>query len=277
MMRQNFWKTLFILMALQLVVIEADAQRNLVAPGDTEIGVVEHLGDTVPATLRLINEEGDTVMLKEILNKPTIINFVYYRCPGICSPMMSALSETIDILDLEIGKDYQAFTVSFDPTETPDLAISKKNNYLALMQKKDAAKGWHFFTADSANAKLFTDVTGFRYKPQGRDFVHSGVLIILSPEGKITRYIYPGSKPYEDAFFFQPFEMKMSLLDAARGEVRSTVNKVLVYCFNYDPQGQQYVFNITKVAGTVILFFAVIFFIILVIRSGVRRKAGQKA
>ena len=89
MKSQNFWKTLFILMALQLVVSEADAQRNLVAPGDTEIGVVEHLGDTVPATLRLINEEGDTVLLKEILDKPTIINFVYYRCPGICSPMMS--------------------------------------------------------------------------------------------------------------------------------------------------------------------------------------------
>ncbi len=252
------------------------AQRPNFDPNDPEVGVVEHLGDFIPLDIRLINEDRDTVILKDILDKPTIINFVYYRCPGICSPMMSALGETIDILDLNIGEDYQAFTISFDPTEDTELAINKKNNYLDLMQNKEVAeKGWQFFTAEASDVDRFTDLTGFKYKKIGQDFNHTATLIVLSPEGKITRYIKPGMSQFDDRFYFQPFDVKMSVLDASEGTVRSTINKVLVFCYSYNPKGQNWVFNITKVAGIVIGFFAILLFLVLILRSGLKKKKNN--
>ncbi len=251
----------------------AKGQRPVLDPNDPEIGVIEHLGEFIPLNIQLVNEKADTVTLGDILDKPTIINFVYYRCPGICSPMMSALGETIDVLDLEIGKDYQAFTVSFDPTEDTKLALNKKNNYLDLMQNKELAeKGWKFFTGDGPNLARFTDLTGFKYKRVGKDFNHTATLIVLSPEGKITRYIKPGMSQFDERFYFQPFDVKMSILDASEGKVRSTINKVLVFCYSYNPEGQQWVFNITKVSGIVIGFFAIMLFLILILRSGLKKK-----
>ena len=162
--------------------IPALAQRIPLNLSDPEIGIIEHLGDTIPSNIQLIDENYDTVRLGDLLDKPTLINFVYYRCPGICSPMMSALAETIDLLDLQIGVDYQAFTVSFDPTENTELALNKKGNYLDLMEDKEmAVTGWKFFTGDSANMALFTDLTGFKYKKVGRDYNHTAALIMLSP------------------------------------------------------------------------------------------------
>lgn len=252
------------------------AQRPALNINDPEIGIVEHLGDIVPADIRLINEESDTVTLGEILDKPTIINFVYFRCPGICSPMMSALGETIDVLDLEIGRDFQAFTISFDPTETIDLGIKKKKSYIELLKKKEVAKkGWQFFTGDSANLTMFTNLTGFRYKKVGRDFNHTASLIVLSPDGKITRYIKPGVNQFDESFYFQPFDVKMSILDASEGKVRSTINKVLVFCYSYNPEGQQWVFNITRVSGILIGFMALVLFLVLALKSKFRKRTAK--
>jgi len=267
-------KYIFVGMALFLLnaVIKAqDYPKNFTDP---EVGIVEHLGDTVPLTIKLIDEKADTVELKDVITMPTIINFVYFRCPGICSPIMSALSQVIDASDLELGKDYQAFTISFDPTETTDLAIGKKSNYIDLMQKKEVArKNWEFFTGDSANLALFTNVTGFKYKKVGKDYNHAGALIVLSPQGKITRYIKPGGNQFDNSFVFQPFDVKMSILDAAEGKVRSTINKVLVYCYSYNPEGQEWVFNITKVSGVLIIFLGLFLFLILALRSKFKKQS----
>ena len=230
-----------------------------------EIGVEEKLGNTVPLDIYLFNIEGDTVYLRDIYDKPTIINFVYYRCPGICSPLMDGLAEVIDRSDLVIGRDYQAITISFDPRESAMLAERKRNNYQNLMEKADLAKeGWTFYTADSANIARLTDATGFRYKPVGNDFIHSATLIVTSPQGKITRYM--------NGIYFLPFELKMSVLDASEGKTGPTINKVLQYCYSFDPEGQEYVFNITKVAGTLIIFFGVVIFLILIL---VNRKKSK--
>lgn len=252
------------------------AQRPALNINDPEIGIVEHLGDFVPLDIQLINEHSETVLLGDILDKPTIINFVYFRCPGICSPMMSALGEAIDILDLKIGDDYQAFTISFDPSENTELGNKKKKNYIDLLEKQEAAKkGWHFFTGDSANMAMFTSITGFRYKKVGRDFNHTASLIVLSPKGKITRYIEPGKSQFDENFYFQPFDVKMSILDASEGKVRSTINKVLVFCYSYNPEGQQWVFNITKVSGILIGFMALVLFLILALKSKFRKQTTK--
>lgn len=223
---------------------------------DVEIGIIEKLNQYIPMDTKIVDENGDTVIIGELIDKPTILNFVYYRCPGICSPLMDGLADVMDAMDLELAKDYQALTISFDPREETFLAVRKKNNYLNLMEKKEQAReGWRFFTGDSANIRALTDATGFRYKPTGNDFIHAASLIIVDRDGKITRYM--------NGIYFLPFEMKMTLLDAASGKSGPTINRVLQYCYSYDPEGQRYAFNITKVTATLILFFAVLLFLVL--------------
>jgi protein SCO1/2 len=242
--------TLTILLLTSLVISGAQTQP------DVEIGVIEKLGETIPMDAMLVDEHGDTVIIGDLIDKPTILNFVYYRCPGICSPLMDGLADAMDGNDMVLGKDYQALTISFDPREASFLAVKKKNNYLNLMEKKEEAeKGWLFFTSDSASIARLTEAAGFRYKPTGNDFIHSATLIILDPNGKITRYM--------NGIYFLPFELKMSLLEAAEGKSGPTINRVLQYCYSYDPEGQKYVLNITKVSATLILFFAVVLLLVL--------------
>lgn len=252
MKKQTF---LFICLAALMPLNGQDlAQQSL------EIGVEEKLNNYIPLDAFLFNIEGDTVYLRDLYDKPTIINFVYYRCPGICSPLMDGLAEVIDKSDLVIGEDYQAITISFDPREGSELALRKRNNYQNLMEKKElAGEGWTFYTADSANIARLTDAIGFRYKAVGNDFIHSATLVVTSPEGKITRYM--------NGIYFLPFELKMTILDASEGKSGPTINKVLQYCYSFDPEGQEYVLNITKIAGTLIIFFGLVIFLVLVLKK----------
>ncbi len=236
----------------------AFTNSNAQADADIEIGVIEKLDQYIPMNTELIDEHGDTVIIGNLIDKPTILNFVYFRCPGICSPLMDGFADAMDGTDLILGEDYQALTISFDPREETFLAVQKKNNYLNLMKKKEQAQvGWRFFTGDSANMKDLTEATGFRYKPTGNDFIHAATLIIVDTDGKITRYM--------NGIYFLPFELKMSILDAAKGKSGPTINRVLQYCYSFDPEGQKYVMNITKVAGTLIIFMGVILFLTLVL------------
>lgn len=235
---------------------------------DIQIGVVEKLDEYIPLDAMLVDENGDTMLIGDLIDRPTILNFVYYRCPGICSPLMDGLSDAMDNTDLVLGEDYRALTISFDPRENTLLAIKKKNNYLNLMEKKEQAReGWLFFTSDSASIVRLTEATGFRYMPTGNDFIHSATLIILDPKGKITRYM--------NGIYFLPFELKMSLLDAAEGKSGPTINRVLQFCYSYDPKGQAYVLNVTKVAGTLIIFFGVVLFLVLVLIRRTKKKAND--
>lgn len=243
----------FISLLFLLNFFAAPAQSD----ADVEIGIIEKLDQFIPMDAMLVDEHGDTVIIGDLIDKPTILNFVYFRCPGICSPLMDGLSNVIDATDLELGKDYQALTISFDHREGTVLAIQKKKNYLNLMEKKEEAReGWCFFTSDSASIKALTESTGFRFKPTGNDFIHAATLVIVDPTGKITRYM--------NGIYFLPFELKMSIIDAAEGKSAPTINRVLLYCYSYDPEGQQYVLNITKVAGTLIIFMGLVLFLVLI-------------
>jgi protein SCO1/2 len=133
------------------------------------------------------------------------------------------------------------------------------------MQKKDiAANGWHFFVSDSASIIKATNAVGFKYKKTGNDFLHAASLCVVSPRGKITRYL--------NGMYFLPFEWKMAILEASEGKSGPTVNKILKYCFSYDPAGQRYVMSITRVGGVFILFFALILLIVLILKPK-RKKA----
>jgi protein SCO1 len=236
---------------------------------EPEVNLGGRLDKYVPDSIFLIDEQFQKINLKSLINKPTIISFVYYRCPGICSPLMDGLSEVMNKSTMVLGKDYQTFTISFSPTETIELGIKKKINYLHEMKNPLAQAGWRFFCGDSLNLAKVTNALGFRYKRSGNDYIHAAGIIMISPEGKITRYLYGTS--------FLPFELKMAVIEASKEQSGPTINKVLQYCFSYDPRGQQYVLNITTISGIVIISFALIFFFILAIRPLFRRKIHKTA
>ena len=234
---------------------------------DPEIGIVEHLDTFLPTDIYLIDENNQRVLLTDLIDKPTIINWVYFRCPGICSPLMEGLAKVMDESDLVPGVDYQVLTISFDPRETIDLGIKKKANYLNLVNKKEAiGKGWKFFVADSISVVKGTNATGFKYKRTGTDFAHAASVCVVSPKGKITRYL--------NGIYFLPFDFKMAIIESSKGMSAPTISKIMQYCFSYDPVGQAYVLNVTKISGTLILFFAVLFFLVLIFKP--KRKKINK-
>jgi|TARA_R110002050_G_scaffold92358_1_gene193298 protein SCO1 len=255
-----FPKQLLFFLAI-ILQINSFGQINPVsdAPGDPEVGVVEHLDEFLPNDIYITGLDSQRVLLTDLIDKPTVLNFVYYRCPGICSPLMEGLAEVMDRSDLKPNEDYQVLTISFDPSETLDLAERKKTNYLNLVNKKEAiSAGWKFFISDSASIDKATKAVGFQYKKTGNDFLHAASVMVISPDGKITRYL--------NGIYFLPFEFKMAIIEANKGQSGPTINKILQFCYSYDPVGQTYVLNVTKVAGSIILFFALVIFLYLVFK-----------
>lgn len=229
-----------------------------------DIGFIEKQGEYVAMDTKLINENGETVILGDLIDKPTILNLVYYRCPGTCSPLMWGVAKFIEEVDLELGKDYQVLTVSFDPTEGIELGIQKKANYVSSLENKDLGEDWLFFVSDSANIARLTESVGFRYKWIVDQYSHPTGLIALAPDGKITRYLR--------GIEFLPFDIKITMVEAAEGKIGPSINRLLAYCYSYDKDEDSMVFNITKVAGTLIMFVALVIFLILVF---MRRKQAK--
>ena len=225
---------------------------------EPEIGVAEHLGETIPLDLTFNNEKGQNVTLREVITKPTILTLVYFDCPGLCSPLLDGVSEVIEKMDLELGKDYEVLTISFNTNDTPERAVEKKQNFLRKHSLKHA-DSWTYLTGDSANIAQIVNAVGFKYKKAGNDWVHPAVITILSPQGKITRYLYGTN--------FLPFDVKMAVVEAQKGIPRPTINRLLEFCYSYDPSGRRYVLEVTKVSGVLILFMALVILTTLIIRS----------
>ena len=227
----------------------------------TEVGITEHLDEYIPSDIMLTDHNGNLVNLKQLIDKPTVLCFVYYRCPGICSPLMNGLAETIANTGLALGKDYQAVTISFDTRESYDLGQKKRNTYLKKIKGQDGA-GWTFMTGDSANIAKATNALGFGFKFVNNEFMHEGALIMISPEGKITRYL--------KGISFQPFEFKLAVYEASQGKSAPTLIKVLQYCYSYDRKAERYSLEVTRIAATLIIIFGVSLLTYLLIRG--RRK-----
>lgn len=215
------------------------------ADNDPGVGVIEHLGEYIAGDATFRDESGRTVTMGEIVDKPTIIVPIYFSCPNVCAIIQSSLSLVLPEVSLAAGQDYQVVSVSFDDTDTPELAAHQKRNYMAAMDFKFPENGWRFLTGDMHNIRKLTDSLGFGFKKQGKDFLHPVVIMAVSPKGKIVRYLY-GTKPLA-------FDLTMAATEAGKEQVGLSVKRVLAYCFSYDPAGKRYVFNFMKITGTGIL------------------------
>jgi protein SCO1/2 len=248
--------TPFVLVLILQSSIHAHLEQQKDQPG---VGIDEKLGQVISLDILFNDENGHGVSLRQLINKPTILAPVYFGCPDVCSFLLYNLARALNQFSSEPGKEYQVLAVSFDETEKPPLALEKKRLYLKMIEKPFPEEAWRFLTGEEENIRKLTEAIGFRFKREGKTFQHPVLMVILSPGGKITRYMYGTD--------VLPFDLKMALLEASEGRIGPTVSRVLRFCFSYDPKGRKYVFNTLKVTGIVTLAFALSFILFLVVKG----------
>ena len=241
-----------------------------------EIGVDEKPGAQVPLDLPFTDASGKAVRLGDYLRDgPVILTLNYYTCPMLCPLTFRGLAGTIaEVKDLSLSKDYRIVTVSIDPGEIPEIVRAKASESHALVPGlKDADARWPFLYGGEASIGRVTGAVGYRYKKVGNEFAHPSVQIVLSPGGKVSRYLY--------GFDIPPRDFKLALLEAADGKIGSSSaeNVILLYCFHYDPVGKKYslvAMNVMKLAGAATLVLLGGLLAVLWVRNGRKGNSAGK-
>jgi protein SCO1/2 len=230
-----------------------------------DIALEEKLGQSIPDDLVFTDEFGIRIKLKDCLDKPVIIAPVYLNCGHSCPLLLSGLAQTLGRLELiKPGRDFTVITLSFDEKDKPALALSRKLTYLKAVARPFPPDTWKFLTGDKKNINKFTNSIGYKVQRDGADFSHPIALVVVSPQGKIIRYL--------EGMNFLPFDVTMAVTEAAEGRVGSPMHKALTYCFSYDPLKKSYVFNILKIAATVMVLFVSSLLLYLVFSSKKKRE-----
>ncbi|MGE4170465.1 MAG: SCO family protein [Candidatus Margulisiibacteriota bacterium] len=230
-----------------------------------QVGVSENLGAQLPLQTEVITQAGKTVQFKSLLpkNKPVLFCFAYYRCPMLCNLLLTGVADAIKETPLKLGTDYDVVTLSIDPTDTPESAAAFRDRYISTLGKTANGKHWTFLVAQEPAITALAKAAGFNYKfnPDTNEYAHSAVILMLTPEGKVSRYLY--------GIQFKPFDVKMGLLEAKDKKLVSTVERVLLFCYNYDHASRGYVLqamNVMKLGGLVTIL-ALLTFIIVLLRK----------
>jgi protein SCO1 len=207
------------------------------------VEVTEHLDAKLPLMVPFKNSNGQTVNLGQYFDgeQPVILTLVYYRCPMLCGLLLDGLIEGIKEVPLSVGQDYKIVTLSFDPLETPMLAQVNKQRLVKAYGRPEAANGWHFLTGDWENINQVVDTVGFGFtwNEKRKEYAHVAVVMICKPDGRISRYLY--------GIEFDPKTLRLSLVEASEGKVGSTLDKIILTCFRYDPDSNSYAFLSLKI------------------------------
>jgi len=215
-----------------------------------QVGVDQMLDSSIPLGLTFKDENGKSVELRQYFgSKPVILSLVYYDCPMLCTQVLNGLERSMKELSLNLGQDFTVVTVSIDPSERPILALAKQQLYTGLYGRSGAAQGWHFLTGEESQIKQLAAAVGFRYAydPDSKQFAHASVIMLLTPEGRISRYFYGITYPSRD--------LRLGLIDASQGKIGSrVVDAVLLFCYHYDPATGKYglvISHVIQIAGGV--------------------------
>ena len=219
-------------------------------PGALEgVGIDQRLNQAVPLDLTFRDEAGRPVQLSSFFQgKPVLLALVYYRCPMLCTQILNGVAGSLKAVSLKPGKDFEVVSVSFDPKDTPELAASKKQMYLRRFGRTDSANGWHFLTGDPANIKALTDAVGFHYKYDSEtdQFAHASGIMILTPEGRLSRYFY--------GVEYAPRDVRLGLVEASQNKIGNLTDTILLFCYHYDAATGKYgaiAMNMVRLAGAV--------------------------
>lgn len=213
----------------------------------TDVGIDQKLNEQIPLDLNFRDETGKTVRLREYFGeKPVILVLAYYECPMLCTQVLNGLTRSLQGMSLEMGKQFNVVTVSINPRETPELAFAKKRIYAGIYGRPLAEQGWHFLTGDQPSIQELARAVGFRYAfdPESGQYAHASGIMVLTPEGRLSRYFYGIQYPSRD--------LRLSLVEASEGKIGSPVDQLLLFCYHYDPATGKYglvILNIVRAAG----------------------------
>jgi protein SCO1/2 len=234
-----------------------------------DVGIDQLLNNQVPLDLEFRDENGRTVKLAEYFkDKPVILSLVYYNCPRLCTQVLNGLLGAMKTLPMTPGNEFVNLTVSFDPREQPELAAAKKTEYLSRYNRPGSEAGWHFLTGDEAAIQALTKAVGFRYvwDPVTKQYAHASGVMILTPQGKLSRYFY--------GIEYAPRDLRFGVIDASAGKVGSLADQIILYCYMYDPDRGTYglvVMRLLRIFAVMTLAILLALFIYL------RRKEKQRA
>lgn len=228
-----------------------------------DVSIDQRLNQQVPLDLKFHDEKGRTVSLGQFFTpgKPVVLSLVYFSCPMLCTEELNGLDRSFKLIPMSIGKDFQVVTVSIDPTDAPILAEAKRDLYTGMYGRPGAAAGWHFLTGENSQIKALADAVGYHYAydPDSKQFAHAALALVLTGDGKISRYFYGVTYPSRD--------LRFGLEQASDGKIGSPVDQVLLFCYHYDPRTGKYGLLISRViqlgggitllaVGALVLFLA---------------------
>lgn len=224
---------------------QVGAVSNEVPKELENVGIKEKNGAQVDPNLTFTDDTGKKIILGDYFNKkkPIILSMVYYNCPSLCNLHLNGLNDGLKQLDWAIGDKFEVVSVTMDPKEDYKLAAGKKESYIETYGRKDSASGWHFLTGEDSQIKELAKQIGFGYKwdEASQQYAHSAAAIVLTPEGKISRYLHGIS--------FDPKTIRLSMVEASSGQIGEIVDHLVLMCFKYDPNKRTYAFyafNIMK-------------------------------
>jgi protein SCO1/2 len=266
---------------LMLVSVVVSAQGPLRPdagmPADQTPGVLakvafeQRLNQQLPLDLPFKDEDGRDVKLGDYFGKrPVVLAFVYYECPMLCTQVLNGLTGVLKLIDTTVGKDFDVVTVSFDPRETPVLATAKKKVYLDDYKRPEASQGWHFLTGDESSIAALTKAAGFSYvwDDSTQQFAHASGIVVTTPEGRLSRYFF--------GIDYAARDLQFALIDSSAGKIGSLTEKLLLYCYHYDPVSGHYGFvamQAVRIGGVVTLAALAGFMIVSIRRES--RAAGH--
>jgi protein SCO1/2 len=206
-----------------------------------DVGYDQRLGDSVPLDVTFRDEAGRPVTLRSLFRgRAVVLSLVYYECPMLCTLTLNGLGSALSVLTFDVGRDFDVITVSFEPKETPALAAAKKKAYLARYRRPGAEEGWHFLTGDAPAIAALTSAVGFRYAwdAETRQYAHPAGLVVLTPDGRIARYMY--------GVEYAPRDLRLALVEASQRRIGNPVDTVLLYCYRYDPTRGRYAASVLR-------------------------------
>jgi protein SCO1/2 len=233
------------------------------------VGIDQKLDAQVPLELEFTDTAGKRRSLRQFMNgRPAVLALVYYECPMLCSMELNGLLRALRALPITAGKEFNVLTVSFDPKDTTSTAAAKRAEYLDKYRRAEGEQGWHFLTGGEAEIRKLTEAAGYRYHmdPNTGQWAHASGIMVLTPEGRLARYFY--------GIEYSARDLRLGLVEAAKGTIGSFADQFLLFCYHYDPATGKYgmlVLNIVRAGGIATVLALCAFWWIMHVRER-RRK-----
>jgi protein SCO1/2 len=268
-----------LLLLSTVAAVSVNAQQATTPAILHNVGITQNLNAQIPPDLVFRDETGKSVRIGDFFGKkPIVLSLVYFDCPALCTEVLNGELRTIKAISLDLGKDFEAVTVSFEPKDTPALAEAKRDVYIGQYGRPGATDHWHFLTGDRQSIDALTNAVGFQYAYDSsiRQYAHAAAILVLTPDGRIDRYFYGVIYPARD--------VRLGLVEASEGKIGTLTDHALLYCYQYDPMTGRYgvvVMNVLRAAGGLTVLILGIFMIMMFLRerkrpSGLPPAAGAK-